>query len=50
MLGHVAGALQARQVSESKLRQFVADASHELRTPLASIRGYAEAAGTQHIW
>lgn len=42
MLGHVAGALQARHVSESKLRQFVADASHELRTPLASIRGYAE--------
>jgi two-component system OmpR family sensor kinase len=42
MLGHVASALSARQASENKVRQFVADASHELRTPLASIRGYAE--------
>lgn len=42
MLGHVASALSARQASEDKVRQFVADASHELRTPLASIRGYAE--------
>lgn len=42
MLGHVDDALQARQASESRIRQFVADASHELRTPLASIRGYAE--------
>jgi two-component system OmpR family sensor kinase len=42
MLGHVDNALKARQASESKVRQFVADASHELRTPLASIRGYAE--------
>ena len=42
MLGHVAGALQARQDSEARVRRFVADASHELRTPLASIRGYAE--------
>ncbi|NEM92110.1 sensor histidine kinase [Galbitalea soli] len=42
MLGHVDEALRARQNSESKVRQFVADASHELRTPLASIRGYAE--------
>jgi two-component system OmpR family sensor kinase len=42
MLGHVDAALQARQASESRVRQFVADASHELRTPLASIRGYAE--------
>ena len=42
MLGHVAGALEARQRSENKVRQFVADASHELRTPLASVRGYAE--------
>lgn len=42
MLGHVASALAARQSSENKVRQFVADASHELRTPLASIRGYAE--------
>jgi two-component system OmpR family sensor kinase len=42
MLGHVANALTARQASESRVRQFVADASHELRTPLAAIRGYAE--------
>ncbi len=42
LLGHVSDALGARQASETKLRQFVADASHELRTPLASIRGYAE--------
>src|SRR5205823_14787821 len=32
----------ARERSEQKVRQFVADASHELRTPLASVRGYAE--------
>ncbi|MGA6156886.1 sensor histidine kinase [Stenotrophomonas sp. NPDC087984] len=42
MLGHVESALAARQESETRVRQFVADASHELRTPLASIRGYAE--------
>ncbi|MFF7857946.1 ATP-binding protein [Streptomyces sp. NPDC007904] len=42
MLDHVHGALRARQESETRVRQFVADASHELRTPLASIRGYAE--------
>jgi len=41
LLDHVA-ALNARQASESRVRQFVADASHELRTPLAAIRGYAE--------
>lgn len=42
MLEHVGSALDARQKSEMRVRQFVADASHELRTPLASIRGYAE--------
>jgi two-component system OmpR family sensor kinase len=42
MLDHVGSALEARQDSETQLRQFIADASHELRTPLAAIRGYAE--------
>lgn len=42
MLEHVGSALDARQKSEMRVRQLVADASHELRTPLASIRGYAE--------
>ena len=44
MLDHIAGALSARQASETRVRQFVADASHELRTPLTAIRGYAELA------
>ena len=42
LLDAVGGALTARQASETRVRQFVADASHELRTPLAAIRGYAE--------
>ncbi|MEU6174802.1 HAMP domain-containing sensor histidine kinase [Streptantibioticus parmotrematis] len=51
LLGHVGSALAARQASETRVRQFVADASHELRTPLASIRGYAELTrrGTEEI-
>lgn len=42
MLDNVSNALGARQESEMKVRQFVADASHELRTPLTAIRGYTE--------
>ncbi|MCU1642430.1 MAG: Histidine kinase [Nocardia sp.] len=44
MLDHITGALSARHDSETRVRQFLADASHELRTPLAAIRGYAELA------
>lgn len=34
--------LDERDLAESRLRQFVADASHELRTPLTSMRGYLD--------
>jgi two-component system OmpR family sensor kinase len=44
MLDRIANALSARHASETRIRQFVADASHELRTPLAAIRGYTELA------
>ncbi|OLR94092.1 two-component sensor histidine kinase [Actinokineospora bangkokensis] len=44
MLGHIGNALAVRHASETRVRQFVADASHELRTPLAAISGYAELA------
>ncbi len=44
MLGHIGAALTARHASETRVRQFVADASHELRTPLSAIRGYSELA------
>lgn len=42
MIDNVEDALHERLASESRLRQFVADASHELRTPLASIQGYTQ--------
>ncbi|MFE3793391.1 ATP-binding protein [Nocardia tengchongensis] len=44
MLDHITAALSARHASETRVRQFLADASHELRTPLTAIRGYAELA------
>lgn len=50
MLDNFENALAARQESETKVRQFVADASHELRTPLTSIRGYSDlVAKTQQL-
>jgi two-component system OmpR family sensor kinase len=49
MLDNVDEALTARQNSESKVRQFVADASHELRTPLTAIRGYSELTRRQNM-
>lgn len=42
MLTQIESAFRERQLSEDRLRRFVADASHELRTPLTSIGGYAE--------
>ncbi|MDN0197424.1 ATP-binding protein [Streptomyces sp. S.PNR 29] len=42
MIDHVESSLAERQLSEERVRRFLADASHELRTPLASIAGYAE--------
>lgn len=42
MLAQIESSFAAREKSEERMRQFVADASHELRTPLATVRGYAE--------
>jgi two-component system OmpR family sensor kinase len=42
MLDGIEGAFHEREVTELRLRQFLADASHELRTPLTSIQGFAE--------
>jgi two-component system OmpR family sensor kinase len=44
MVDRIADAMAARHHSETRVRQFVADASHELRTPLTSISGYTEMA------
>ena len=44
MLERISDALAVRYASETRVRQFVADASHELRTPLTAIRGYTEIA------
>lgn len=48
MLTRIAEAMALRHASETRVRQFVADASHELRTPLAAIRGYTEMARRHH--
>ena len=44
MLDRLQQALREREVSEEKLRRFVADAGHELRTPLTTIQGFAQLA------
>lgn len=42
MVARIEAAFVARQRSEERMREFIADASHELRTPLTSIRGYTD--------
>jgi two-component system, OmpR family, sensor kinase len=42
MIESLDSALAASTASESRLRQFIADASHELRTPLTTIAGYLQ--------
>lgn len=42
MLSRIQVALAARERSERRMREFVADASHELRTPVTAIRGYLQ--------
>jgi two-component system OmpR family sensor kinase len=42
MLSTIEEAMTSEQVSQERLRRFVADASHELRTPVTAIGGYAE--------
>ncbi|MGW0604843.1 sensor histidine kinase [Streptomyces sp. NPDC002640] len=44
MLDRLHKALQEREASENRLRQFVADAGHELRTPLTAVQGFAQLA------
>ncbi|MCW2856859.1 MAG: sensor histidine kinase [Marmoricola sp.] len=46
MLDRIQQALNERDLTEARLRRFVADASHELRTPLSTIRAHAEYAST----
>lgn len=47
MLEHVGSALDARQKSETRVRQFVADASHELRTPSPRSAGTPNSPGAE---
>ena len=42
MLERIQDAFNARDMTEARLRRFVADASHELRTPVAAVAAYAE--------
>jgi two-component system, OmpR family, sensor kinase len=42
MLERIQSGFRELQTSESRLRQFVADASHEPRTPIAAVSAYAQ--------
>ena len=42
MVDQIEQAFASRDVSEQRLRQFLADASHELKTPVTSIRAWSE--------
>ncbi|WP_062130958.1 sensor histidine kinase [Demequina aestuarii] len=42
MIATLTDSLRERERSETRLREFVADASHELRTPLTTVLGYSE--------
>ncbi|MEU3274490.1 HAMP domain-containing sensor histidine kinase [Saccharomonospora sp. NPDC006951] len=42
MLAQNEAAFTAKELSEARMRRFVADASHELRTPLVGIRGFTK--------
>lgn len=42
MLSRIDSAIEERDRTIARMRQFVGDASHELRTPLVTVRGYGE--------
>jgi two-component system OmpR family sensor kinase len=42
LLERMDGAFAREQVTQERLREFIADASHELRTPVAAVSAYAQ--------